>query len=59
VLVIADVARDTENKDTNLLLEGRYPLSKRTMLYAAHTRNGKGKAAADVNATMLGIRHNF
>lgn len=59
VLVIADVARDTENKDTNLLLEGRYPLSKRTMLYAAHTRNGKGKAAEDVNATMLGIRHNF
>lgn len=59
VLVIADVARDTEKKDTDLLLEGRYPLSKRTMLYAAHTRNGKGKAAADVNATMLGIRHNF
>lgn len=59
VLVIADVARDTEKKDTDLLLEGRYPLSKRTMLYAAHTRNGKGKAAEDVDATMLGIRHNF
>lgn len=59
VMLIADVARDTENKDSNLLLEGRYPLSKRTMIYAAHTRNGKGKEAADVNATMVGLRHNF
>lgn len=57
--LIADVARDTENKDTDLLLEARYSLSKRTMLYTAHSRNGKGKAANDVNATMLGIRHNF
>lgn len=59
VLLIADVARDTENKDTNLLLEGRYPLSKRTMIYAAHTRNGKGKTATDVNASIVGLRHNF
>ncbi|MDR7152503.1 putative porin [Hydrogenophaga palleronii] len=59
ILVIVDAARDTENKDTDLLLEGRYPLSKRTFLYAAHTRNGKGKAPTDVNATMFGVRHNF
>lgn len=59
VLLIADMARDTEKKDTDLLFEMRYPLSKRTTIYAAHTRNGEGKAKSDVNATMLGIRHNF
>ena len=42
-----------------MLLEARYPLSKRTTVYAAHNRNGKGKTATDVNATLVGIRHNF
>lgn len=59
VKLIVDVARDTENKDTDLLLEARYPLSKRTFLYAAHARNGKGKAETDVNSTLIGMRHNF
>ncbi|TNF51547.1 MAG: porin [Burkholderiales bacterium] len=59
VSLIIDVARDTENKDTDMLLEARYPLSKRTFAYFAHSRNGKGKAAVDVNASMLGVRHNF
>ncbi|MBU4506080.1 MAG: porin, partial [Gammaproteobacteria bacterium] len=59
VSLILDVARDTENKDTDLLLEARYPLSKRTFLYAAHARNGKGKAETDVNSTLIGMRHNF
>jgi predicted porin len=56
---IADVARDTEKKDTDLVLEARYALSKRTMLYGVALRNGAGKAATAVNTTSFGIRHNF
>ncbi|WP_310566338.1 porin [Hydrogenophaga sp.] len=59
VALLIDWARDTEAHDSDLLLDARYPLSKRTMVYAAHIRNGKGKAATDVNSTVLGIRHNF
>lgn len=59
VALLVDWARDTEAKDSDVLLEARYPLSKRTMVYAAHTRNGKGKTATDVNSTLIGIRHNF
>jgi predicted porin len=54
-----DVARDTGFKDTNLLLEAKYPLSKRTFAYAAYLRDGKGKAPTNVNNLGLGIRHNF
>ena len=56
---IIDAARDTDKKDTDLLIEARYALSKRTMLYGAALRNGAGKAAKDVNTTSIGIRHNF
>lgn len=59
VTLTADVARDTKNKDTDYLLEARYALSKRTFVYAAYLRNGKGKAATDVDSTMVGVRHNF
>jgi predicted porin len=59
VALLIDWARDTDADDSDVLLEARYPLSKRTMLYAAHIRNGKGKTATDVNSTALGIRHNF
>jgi len=54
-----DIARDTEFKDTNVLVEGKYALSKRTTAYAAFVRDGKGKAATNVNNLGLGIRHNF
>lgn len=54
-----EAARDTENKDTDLALEAKYPLSKRTFVYAVYSHNGKGKAASDVNATIVGMRHNF
>lgn len=54
-----DIARDTEFKDTNVLVEGKYALSKRTFAYAAFLRDGKGKAATNVNNLGLGIRHNF
>jgi predicted porin len=59
VTLIADVARDTQNKDTDYLLEARYALSKRTFVYGAFQHNGKGKAVKDVDSTMVGIRHNF
>jgi predicted porin len=61
VNVVLDVARDTHFKDTDLLVEVKYPVSKRTTAYAAFQRNGKGKgtATADVNNVGLGIRHNF
>ena len=56
---IADVARDADKKDTDVVLEARYALSKRTMLYGMALRNGTGKAATAVNATSFGVRHNF
>ncbi|QCB46766.1 porin [Hydrogenophaga sp. PAMC20947] len=59
VYLVVDVARDTDYKDTDLLLEAKYPLSKRTFAYAAFLRDGKGKTAMNVNNVGLGIRHNF
>ena len=59
VLLTLEGARDTDKKDTDLVLEAKYPLSKRTFVYGAYAHNGKGKAATDVNSTMLGLRHNF
>ncbi|MEW6695421.1 MAG: porin [Pseudomonadota bacterium] len=62
-----DIARDTDAKDTDFLLEAKYPLSKRTFAYAAYLRDGKKKNGAFTAATVgkdvggfgLGIRHNF
>lgn len=54
-----DVARDTEAKDTNVLFEVKYPLSKRTFVYTAFLRDGKGKNPTNVNNFGLGLRHNF
>lgn len=59
VQLTLEAARDTDNKDTDIVLEAKYPLSKRTFVYAAYAHNGKGKAASDVNSTLIGIRHNF
>ena len=67
VNLVVDVARDTEFKDTDLLVEVKYPLSKRTFAYGAFLRDGKKKngalgaatAGKDVNGLGLGIRHNF
>jgi len=65
VSLTLDIARDTEFKDTDVLLEAKYPLSKRTFTYAAVLRDGGKKAgalgAAGENRTGLGlgIRHNF
>ncbi|MDD2608831.1 MAG: porin [Giesbergeria sp.] len=58
--VTLDIARDTEAKDTNVLLEGKYALSKRTFTYAYYLNNGKNDfGVAKVNTVGLGVRHNF
>lgn len=59
VTLTAEIARDTNAKDTDTLLEAKYSLSKRTFAYAYYQNNGKGKAASSVNTTGVGIRHNF
>jgi len=56
----ADAARDTEFSDTDFLLEAKYPLSKRTFLYTAIMRDGKGKVRTeDATGYTIGVRHNF
>lgn len=55
----ADLARDTEYKDTNLVLEAKYALSKRTFLYGVYLKDGDGKAAKSVAGYAVGVRHNF
>ncbi|MBS3995759.1 MAG: porin [Hydrogenophaga sp.] len=59
VALTLDIARDTHFKDTNVLVEGKYALSKRTTAYAALLRDGKGKTATSANNFGLGVRHNF
>lgn len=71
VVLTVDVARDTEFSDTDFVLEAKYPLSKRTFLYAAYLRDGNGKVTAtnpivvgtganqNINGYTLGVRHNF
>jgi predicted porin len=59
VNLVVDIARDTEFKDTDVLLEAKYPLSKRTFIYAAFLRDGNGKTATTVNNYGIGVRHNF
>lgn len=65
VYLVLDIARDTDYKDTDVLVEVKYPLSKRTVAYAAFLRNGEGKvnqadgSSINVNNIGLGIRHNF
>lgn len=65
--VTLDIARDTKAKDTDVVVEGKYALSKRTFAYAAYYNDGKGtfngisgqyKSGAK-NHLGLGIRHNF
>lgn len=59
VTITVDLARDTQKKDTDAMLEVKYALSKRTSAYGVLLRNGAGKTATAVNSTMVGIRHNF
>lgn len=59
VSLTLDYARDSEYKDSDYLLEAKYPLSKRTFAYAVYMRDGKGKQKESVNGYSLGLRHNF
>ena len=59
VTITADLARDTQKKDTDAMLEVKYALSKRTFAYGVLLRNGAGKTTTAVNSTMVGVRHNF
>ncbi len=59
VHLVLDIARDTFYKDTNVLVEAKYPLSKRTFAYVAFLRDGKGKTPTNVNNLGIGLRHNF
>lgn len=60
VNLVLDIARDTEAKDTDVLLEAKYPLSKRTFAYVAYLRDGKSNSRpTNVNNLGLGLRHNF
>lgn len=55
-----DFARDTEFKDTDILLEAKYALSKRTFAYAAYYKDGDNKLSTGAkNHLGLGVRHNF
>ncbi len=54
-----DAARDTQKKDTDVLLEAKYALSKRTLLYGVLLHNGAGKAPDAVKSAAVGVRHNF
>ena len=58
--VTLDVARDTKAKDTDVVVEGKYALSKRTFAYAAYYKDGEKKLTTGAkNHLGLGIRHNF
>ena len=67
--LVLDIARDTEAKDTDLLVEVKYPLSKRTFTYVSILRDGNKKAGGlataakisgeNVTGLGIGVRHNF
>ena len=59
VHLVLDIARDTNFKDTDVLVEAKYALSKRTFAYVAYLRDGKGKKPTNVNNLGIGVRHNF
>ena len=69
VVLTLDVARQTEGTDdTDLLLEAKYALSKRTFAYAIAVRDEDGRTAAvraltgaraKTNTFGMGVRHNF
>ena len=55
-----DIARDTEFKDTDVLLEAKYALSKRTFAYGAYYKDGTNKLVTGAkNHFSVGLRHNF
>ena len=63
VTLTADIARATNSNDknTDFLLEAKYALSKRTFVYGVYMRDGAapGAASKSVNGYAVGVRHNF
>ena len=64
VVLTLDVARQTQGTDdTDILLEAKYALSKRTFAYAIALRDENGAAVAPArvrtNTVGMGVRHNF
>jgi len=55
VTLTADIARDTESKQTTSLLEAKYALSKRTFTYVAYQNKNQNRA----DGLGIGVRHNF
>jgi len=58
VSLVLDIARDTNDKTTDVLLEAKYPLSKRTFAYAAALRQDF-VVGDKVTNYGVGLRHNF
>lgn len=57
-----DAARNSEFKDTDVVVEGKYALSKRTFVYAMYLNDGdKFSRYSDTgkNNFSVGLRHNF
>jgi predicted porin len=48
-----------QSSDTNVLLNAKYALSKRTFVYGVYIIDNKGINTQDTNAYSLGLRHNF
>lgn len=61
VILTADIARATTKayKNTDFLLEAKYPLSKRTFAYGVVVRDGAVSGGKAVNGYAVGVRHNF
>lgn len=61
VTLTADIARATNSNDknTDFLLEAKYALSKRTFAYGVFVRDGAVSGGKSVNAYSVGVRHNF
>ena len=60
VTLTADIARATNSNDknTDFLLEAKYALSKRTFVYGVYMRDG-AVTGESVNGYAVGVRHNF
>lgn len=60
VTLTADLARATDGgKNTDFVLEAKYPLSKRTFAYGVFLRDGGVSGTKSVNSYAVGVRHNF
>lgn len=62
VTLTVDIARDNgtnATKNTDLLLEAKYALSKRTFAYGVYMKDGAVSGGKSVNGYAVGLRHNF